>query len=57
MENVKAKSYISFNLNFALLMLSAGRDEEASKVLAKAVAGIEALPDDLFVDVEETEAE
>jgi hypothetical protein len=57
MKNVKAKSYISFNLNFALLMLSAGRDEEASIALAKAVAGIEALPDDLFVDVEETEAE
>jgi len=56
-NNVKAKSHISFNLNFALLMLSAGRDEEASIALAKAVTGIEALPDDLFVDVEETEAE
>jgi len=51
MENVKAQSFISFNLNFALLMLSVGRDEEASRALAKLVAGIEALPEDLFIDV------
>ena len=51
MENVKAQSFISFNLNFALLMLTSGREEEAQMALAKAIAGIEALPDDLFIDI------
>ena len=52
MENVKARSFISFNLNFALLMLAAGRQEEQQRALAKAIAGIDALPDDLFIDID-----
>jgi len=51
MENVKAQSFISFNLNFALLMLASGRDEEYRKALTKVIAGVEALPEDLFIDI------
>ena len=52
MENVKAKSALSFNLNMSLLMLQCGRNAEAQAAMCKVEAIIQALPDDLFVDVE-----
>jgi len=52
MDNVKAKSALSFNLNFCLLMMQCGRNAEAQAAMRKVEAVIQALPDDLFVDVE-----
>jgi len=52
MENVKAKSALSFNLNLCLLMMQCGRKAEAQAAMRKVDAIIQALPDDLFVDVE-----
>lgn len=48
-DTTKAKSYISFHLNFMLLMLSCGRDEDAQRALAKLTHGIDELPDDLEI--------
>lgn len=44
-----ARQAASFHLNMALLMLHAGRDEEARDAFHKLVAVIEALPPDLEV--------
>jgi hypothetical protein len=52
MENVKAKSALSFNLNLSMLMLQCGRNVEAQAAMRKVEAVIQALPADLFVDVE-----
>lgn len=48
-DSVKAKSFMSFNLNFLLLIQNCGRYEEAQQSLDKLVASIEALPEDLFI--------
>lgn len=50
-DSVKAKSFMSFHLNFLLLMQNCGRYEEAQQSLDKLVASIEALPEDLFITV------
>lgn len=52
-NTTKAKTAMSFQLNFMLLMLNAGRNEEAVEACNKLDALIQALPDDLFVEVEE----
>ena len=52
MENIKAKTALSFNLNLSLLMLQCGREAEAQAAMRKVEAIIQALPEDLFVDVE-----
>ena len=52
MANVKAKSTLSFNLNMCLLMIQCGRMEHAQDAIRKVEAVIQALPDDLFVDIE-----
>lgn len=44
-----ARRAASFHLNMGLLMLHAGRDEEARAAFHKLVAVIEALPADLEV--------
>jgi hypothetical protein len=49
-DTVKAKSFMSFNLNFLLLMQNCGRYEDAQRALDKLVASIDALPDDLFIN-------
>lgn len=52
MANVKAKSTLSFNLNMCLLMMQCGRTEHAQDAIRKVEAVIQALPEDLFVDIE-----
>jgi hypothetical protein len=52
-NTVKAKTTLSFQLNFMLLMLNAGRNEEAVEACNKLDAVIQALPDDLFVEVDQ----
>lgn len=52
-DTVKAKTALSFQLNFMLLMLNAERGEEADAACCKLEAIIQALPDDLFVEVEQ----
>lgn len=52
MENVKAKTALSFDLNMMALMLQVGRTEEAADAARRMAAVIQALPDDLFVDIE-----
>jgi len=52
MENVKAQSFLSFHFNFMMLMLQCGRVDEAIETAHKVARVIDALPDDLFVDVE-----
>jgi uncharacterized protein YbgA (DUF1722 family) len=49
-DTVKAKSFIRFHLNFMMLMLNCGRTEEAQRSIGMLVAGIDALPDDLFIN-------
>jgi hypothetical protein len=48
-DTVKAKSFISFHLNFMLLMINCGRTEEAQRSVEMLVAAIAELPDDLFI--------
>lgn len=48
-DTVKAKSFISFHLNFMLLMINCGRTEEAQRSVEMVVKAIAALPDDLFI--------
>ena len=50
-NTVSARSYLSFQLNFFALMMNAGRDDEAHNALARLIAGIEQLPDDVHIDV------
>jgi hypothetical protein len=49
-DTVKAKSFMSFNLNLLLLMQNCGRYEDAQRALDKLVDSIDALPDDLFIN-------
>lgn len=48
-DTTKAKSFISFHLNFMLLMINCGRTEEAQRSVEMLVAAIAALPDELFI--------
>lgn len=49
-DTVKAKSFISFHLNFMLLMINCGRTEEAQRSVELVVKAIAELPDDLFIN-------
>jgi hypothetical protein len=48
-DTVKAKSFISFHLNFMLLMVACGRTEDAQRSVDMLVAAIAELPDDLHI--------
>ena len=48
-DTVEAKSFLSFHINFMLLMLSCGRTEEAQRSVEMVIKAIAALPDDLFI--------
>lgn len=50
-NTVSARSYLSFQLNFLALMISAGREEEARASMLRLVSGIEQLPEDIHIDV------
>ena len=50
-NTASARSYLSFQLNFMALMISAGRVEEAQAAMRKLAVGIEQLPEDLHVNV------
>jgi hypothetical protein len=52
-ETAKARSYLSFHLNFMMLMLNCGRHEEAERSLRLLINGIQALPEDLHISVNE----
>ena len=50
-NTTSARSYLSFQLNFMMLMLNAGRIEEAQTTLRRLSAGIMELPADLHIEV------
>ena len=50
-ETTSARSYMSFNLNFAIMMLNCGRHEEANRCIQKLADAIEQLPEDLHINV------
>ena len=50
-ETASARSYMSFNLNFAIMMLNCGRHEEANRCIKNLVAAIDQLPEDLHINV------
>jgi|DEB0MinimDraft_6_1074348.scaffolds.fasta_scaffold356480_2 hypothetical protein len=52
-ETAKARSYLSFHLNFALLMINCGRNEEAERSLRLLASGIQELPEDLSININE----
>lgn len=49
-DTVKAKSFLSFHLNFMLLMINCGRTEEAQRSVEMVVKAIAELPDDLYIN-------
>lgn len=52
-ETAKARKYMSFHLNFMLLMFNCGRDEDATRSLAHLLHAIDQLPEDLNITVME----
>ena len=52
-ETAKARKYLSFHLNFMMLMLNCGRDEEAQRSLRLLANGIQELPEDLLININE----
>jgi hypothetical protein len=52
-DTAKARSYLSFHLNFMMLMLSCGRDEDAERSLRLLANGIQELPEDLHININE----
>ena len=52
-DTAKARSYLSFHLNFMMLMLNCGRDEEATRSLRLLANGIQELPEDLHININE----
>ena len=52
-ETAKAHKYMSFHLNFMLLMINCGRTEEAQRSLAHLTHAIDQLPEDLNITVME----
>ena len=52
-ETAKARSYLSFHLNFAILMINCGRNEEAERSLRLLASGIQELPEDLSININE----
>lgn len=52
-ETASARKYLSFHLNFMMLMLNCGRDEEAERSLRLLANGIQELPEDLHININE----
>jgi len=52
-ETTSARSYMSFNLNFAIMMLNCGRHEEANRCIQKLADAIEQLPKDLQITIDQ----
>ena len=52
-ETAKARSYLSFHLNFMMMMLNCGRHEEAERSLRLLINGIQELPEDLSIRINE----
>lgn len=52
-ETAKARSYLSFHMNFAILMLNCGRHEDAERSLRLLANGIQELPEDLHININE----
>ena len=50
-ETASARSYLSFHLNFMMLMLNCGRHEDAERSLRLLANGIQELPEDLHINV------
>ena len=49
-DTVNAKSFLSFHLEFMLLMLSSGREEEANRSLRMIAEAVAELPEDLLIN-------
>ena len=52
-ETAKARKYISFHLNFMLLMINCDRTEEATRSLAHLLHAIDELPEDLNITIDQ----
>ena len=50
-ETAGARRFISFHLNFMLLMLRCDRTEEAQRSLAHVLDAIDQLPEDLTITI------
>jgi hypothetical protein len=50
-ETTNARSFMSFHLNFMLMMLNCDRHEEATRSLAHLLESIDQLPADLNIPV------
>jgi hypothetical protein len=50
-QTASARSYLSFHLNFMMLMLNCGRHEDAERSLQLLINGIQELPEDLHINV------
>ena len=48
-DTVKARSFLSFHLNFMLLMINSGREEDANRSLQLLAQGLQELPEDLYI--------
>jgi hypothetical protein len=52
-ETEDARRFISFHLNFMLLMMNCGRHEEAERSLAHLLHAIDELPEDLQITIDQ----
>ena len=52
-ETTNARSFMSFHLNFMLLMINCDRTEEATRSLAHLIHAIDQLPDDLNITIDQ----
>ena len=52
-ETASARKYLSFHLNFMMLMLNCGRHEDAERSLRLLITGIQELPEDLHININE----
>jgi hypothetical protein len=50
-ETASARKYLSFHLNFMMLMLNCGRHEDAERSLRLLINGIQELPEELHIVV------
>ena len=52
-ETAGARRFISFHLNFMLMMLNCDRTEEAQRSLAHLLHAIDELPEDLNITIDQ----
>jgi hypothetical protein len=50
-ETTNARSFMSFHLNFMLLMIRCDRTDEANRSLAKLLDAIDQIPEDLNITI------